>query len=56
MKKDNLGKCPKCGKVLRNSRKKSKNKDANFLSLNLLFGKVSLKKNKRGTCDLCGYK
>ena len=35
---------------------KTKNKDINFLSLNLLFGVVSLKKNKKGTCDLCGAK
>ncbi len=55
MKKDSLGKCPKCGKSLPNSRRKSK-KDVNILSLALLFGKVSLRKNKRGTCDLCGNK
>jgi hypothetical protein len=46
-------KCPKCGKCIKNS-KKSKNKDVNKLSLILMFGKVSLKKNKKGACDLCG--
>jgi len=48
--------CPKCGASIKNSSKKTKNKDVNFLSLNLLFGNVSLKKNKKGVCDLCGAK
>jgi len=47
-------KCPKCGRCIKNYSKKTKNKDINFLSLNLLFGVVSLKKNKKGACDLCG--
>lgn len=46
-------KCPKCGKCIKNS-KKSKNKDVDSLSLILMFGDVSLKKNKKGACDLCG--
>ena len=47
-------KCPKCGASIKNSSKKTKDKDINFLSLNLLFGEVSLKNNKKGACDLCG--
>lgn len=43
-------KCPKCGRIIKS---KSKKKDVNFLSLLLLFGKVSLKKNKNSACDLC---
>ena len=49
-----LNKCPKCGASIKNSSKKTKKKDVNFLSLNLLFGDVSLKKNKKAMCDLCG--
>lgn len=33
---------------------KAKNKNINKLSLMLMFGNVSLKKNKKGMCDLCG--
>ncbi len=54
MKKDCFSKCPKCGKSLASSSKKSKNKDANILGLALLFGDVSFRKNKKGSCDLCG--
>jgi len=56
MKKDYLGKCPKCGSNLRSSNRKSKRKDVNILSLALLFGDVSLRKNKKGSCDLCGVR
>lgn len=40
-------KCPKCSKSI-------KSKDVNSLSLSLLFGEVSLRKNKKARCDLCG--
>jgi hypothetical protein len=43
-----LAKCPKCGKRIK--------KDVNLLSLDLLFGNVSLKKDKKAKCDLCGSK
>lgn len=39
-------KCPKCNKSIK--------KDANLLSLILLFGNVSLKGDKKAKCDLCG--
>jgi len=47
-------KCPKCGKCIKNSSKKKKKKDINSLGLMLLFGDVSMKKNKKAKCDLCG--
>ncbi len=43
---NSLTKCPKCGKSIK--------KDVNLLSLDLLFGNVSLKKDKKARCDLCG--
>jgi hypothetical protein len=50
-----INKCPKCKSNLNDYSKRSiKIRDINLLGLLLLFGKVSFKKTKKASCDLCG--